>query len=128
MASLVEVQYTVGGKTYLENFMRHDIPLAQRTVQVRYQAWNPAFSRIDSFMGIGAEPLAWWLVFLLASAMLLLTNNTVFSRGTRFRLQKRFPWLLMDEFFPAASSYRHSNTPRPTRAKKLPDGWRQKMD
>ena len=128
MASMVDVQYRVEGKTYRESFMRHDIPLAQRRVVVRYQVWNPSLSRIQSFMGIGAEPLAWWLVFLLASAMLLLTNNTVFSRGTRFRLQKKFPWLLMDEFFPAAPTFRHNKAPRPTEAKKLPDGWRQKTD
>lgn len=128
MATLVQVQYNVGGKKYTESFMRHDIPLAQRTVTVRYQAWNPALSRIQSFMGIGAEPLAWWFVFLLASTMLLLTNNTVFSKGTRFRLQKRFPWLLMDEFFPAASGYRHADAPRPAEAKKLPDGWRLNKD
>ena len=128
MASLVEVQYTVEGKTYLESFMRHDIPLAQRTVQVRYQVWNPAFSRIQSFMGIGAEPLAWWFVFLLASAMLLLPNSTVFSKGSRFRLQRLFPWLLRDEFFPAASNYRHGKAPQPTESKKLPDGWRHKTD
>mgnify|MGYP003578060912 CR=1 FL=1 len=123
-ASMVQVQYNIDGKSYTESFMRHDIPLRQRIVVVRYQAWNPSLSRIQSFMGIGAEPLAWWLVFLLASAMLLLTNNSVFSKGTRFRLQKRFPWLLMDEFFPAAGPYRHNDAPRPKEAKKLPDGWR----
>jgi hypothetical protein len=52
-----------------------------------------------------AEPLAWWLVFLLASAMLLLMPNTVFSRGTMFQLQKKFPWISMDEYFPAPGNW-----------------------
>jgi hypothetical protein len=49
--------------------------------------------------------LAWWLVFLLASAMLLLMPNTVFSRGAMFQLQKKFPWISMDEYFPAPGNW-----------------------
>lgn len=61
-------------------------------------------------MGIAAEPLAWWLVFLLASAMLLLTHNTVFSRGTIFQIQKKFPWLSMDEYFPEDARWWYEKT------------------
>ncbi len=125
-ASSMTVQYAVDGKTYTESFMRSDVPLSQTRVKVRYQRWNPSVARILSFMGLAAEPLAWWGVFLLASAMLLLTNNTVFSKGTRFHLQRRFPWLWMDEFFPSRSHDGYSNKHRPTGAKKLPEGWRQK--
>ena len=127
-ASSMTVQYVVGEKTYTERFMRSDVPLSQTSVKVRYQPWNPSMARIQSFMGLLAEPLAWWGVVLLAIAMLLLTNNTVFSKGTRFRLQQRFPWLMMDEFFPSRVHDGHSTYPRPTGAKKLPDGWRQKKD
>lgn len=72
-------------------------------------------------MGIFAEPLAWWLVFLIASAMLLLTNNAVFSKGTIFILQKKFPWISMEEFFPISWNENEfsDNTPPPTRKKEI---------
>jgi hypothetical protein len=69
-------------------------------VQVRYLKFHPQTSRVNSFMGIWAEPLGWWGVFLLASAMLLLTQNAVFSKGTIFQLHKKFPWISMEEYFP----------------------------
>jgi len=121
--TLMVVEYKVENKAYTQSFMRSGIPLAQRAVKLRYQKWNPSLARLQSFMGIAAEPLAWWFVFFLASAMLLLTNNTVFSKGTRFRLQKRFPWLQMDEFFPAPGAATQSDDYRPKKAQ-LPDGWR----
>lgn len=122
----VVVHYTVQGTAYRQSFLRSGIPFAQRQVVVRYLTWKPAAARINSFMGLWAEPLAWWLIFLIASAMLLLTNNTVFSRGTRFQLHKGFPWISMDEYFPEAAaephtfSGRHKTSPRPPAAKKLP--------
>jgi hypothetical protein len=40
--------------------------------------------------------------------MLLLMPNAVFSRGTVFQLQKKFPWILMDEYFPEPRSWYRS--------------------
>lgn len=130
-ASVVVVSYTVDDELYRQQFLRSDIPLTQKRVAVRYLRWKPSVARINSFMGMWAEPLAWWLVFLLASAMLLLTNNTVFSKGTRFQLHKRFPYLSMDEYFPAAEqqqpfTYTHSKRGKPPVTKKLPGGLNKK--
>jgi len=96
----IQLQYEANGKQYTDGHMRNDIPFQQRMVRIRYLTFHPSSSRIDSFMGICAEPLAWWSVLLLASAMLLLMPNGVFSRGTIFHLHKKFPWISMDEFFP----------------------------
>lgn len=99
-SNTLTVSYSVNNQEYIGSYSRYDIPFSARSVTVRYLLFHPSSSRINSFMGIAAEPLAWWLVFLLASAMLLLTHNTVFSRGTIFQIQKKFPWLSMDEYFP----------------------------
>ena len=48
-----------------------------------------------------------WLVFLIASSMLLLMTNTVFSKGTMFQLHKKFPWISMDEYFPQPGGWYH---------------------
>ena len=101
----VTVSYQVDGKNYTESYMRNGWDYSKRKVPIRYFIFNPEISRINSFMGIFAEPLAWWLVFLIASAMLLLTNNAVFSKGTIFILQKKFPWISMEEFFPVPWNY-----------------------
>src|SRR5215213_8010074 len=95
----ITVSYMVNGETYSDSHMRNGIEYRQRQVSVRCFVFDPSISRINSFMGIFAEPLAWWLVFFIASAMLLLTNNTVFSKGTMFCFQKKFPWIYMEEFF-----------------------------
>jgi hypothetical protein len=100
--TMITVRYQVKGKTYKETFMRNGIDYQNRRVSLRYLALDPEVSRVNSFMGSFAEPLAWWLVFFIASSMLLLTNNTVFSKGTIFRLQKKFPWISMEEYFPAS--------------------------
>ena len=97
--SRVTVLYHVEGKPYQNSYLRNDINLNDKYVTVTYLPLHPSSSRIYSFMGIAAQPLAWWLVFLLASAMLLLTDNPVFSKGTRFKLQKQFPWIIMEEYF-----------------------------
>ncbi len=75
-------------------------------------------------MGLYAEPLGWWLVFLLASSMLLLMPNTVFSKGTKFQLQKSFPWISMDEYFPAPGnrSYKEERQSPPARKRKRLEG------
>ena len=99
-ANTVHIQYHVDGKDYTNTHLRNEIPFAQKKVKVQYFIFNHSVSRIPSFMGMYAEPLGWWLVFLLASSMLLLMPNTVFSKGTVFQLQKKFPWILMDEYFP----------------------------
>lgn len=94
------VQYWAKGQVYTDNFMRYDIPYAQGQVSVRYLPHKPSVSRINSFIGIWAEPLAWWLFFTIGISMLLLTDNVVFSKGTTFHLHRRFPWISMDEYFP----------------------------
>jgi hypothetical protein len=102
LPNTVTVAYSVNGKSYTGQHMRNGLPFSKKEVSLRYLSWHPAASRINSFMGLAAEPLAWWAVFFMAAAMLLLTNNTVFSKGTQFQLHKGFPWLTMDEYFPAA--------------------------
>ena len=96
----IQLQYNANGEQYTSGHMRNDIPFQQRTVTIRYLNFHPSSSRINSFMGMFAEPLAWWSVLLLASAMLLLTPNAVFSRGTIFHIHNKFPWISMDEFYP----------------------------
>jgi hypothetical protein len=121
-ANTINVQYQVIGKVYYGNYMRNDVPYSQKNISILYWAFDPSVSKVYSFMGLAAEPLAWWLVFLLASAMLLLMNNTVFSKGTIFQLHKKFPWISMDEYFPAAGNWWHTkeeNFPKKIRQKKL---------
>lgn len=104
----IQLQYEANGKQYTGGHMRNDIPFQQRMVRIRYLTFHPSSSRIDSFMGIWAEPLAWWSVLLLASAMLLLMPNGVFSKGTIFHLDKKFPWISMDEFFPYYGNWKEN--------------------
>lgn len=106
-ATVMTAHYTVEGVMYSDTYMRNGFPLTPRTVTVRYLTYNPSVSRINSFMGILAEPLAWWLVLTTVVGALLLTNNTVFSKGTTFQLHKRFPWISMDEYFPIKSRWFH---------------------
>ena len=104
-ANTIHVEYLVDGKNYFDDHLRNGIEFSQRFVSLRYLTFHPQTSRINSFMGIWAEPLAWSSVFLVASAMLLLTHNTVFSKGTIFILHKKFPWISMDEFFPLSDRW-----------------------
>jgi hypothetical protein len=104
-ANTINIQYRVNENIYTGNHLRNDIPFSEKQITIKYFVLNPASSRISSFLGMYAEPLAWWFVFLLASAMLLLMPNTVFSRGTMFQLQKKFPWISMDEYFPAPGNW-----------------------
>ncbi|MGZ5191893.1 MAG: hypothetical protein ACXWCZ_12855 [Flavisolibacter sp.] len=99
------VRYQVEGQNYQQSYMRNGWDYRKTKVPIRYFVMNPELSRVNTFMGIFAEPLAWWLVFLIASAMLLLTNNGVFSKGTVFILQKKIPWISMEEFFPIPWNY-----------------------
>jgi hypothetical protein len=92
--------YVVNGKTYSDSYMRNGIEFSKRTVAIRYLSFHPQSSRVNSFMGMWAEPLAWWSVFILASAMLLLMPNVVFSKGTIFQIQRKYPWISMEEYFP----------------------------
>ena len=124
-ASTINIQYEVKGKIYTSNHLRSDIPFSQLKIPVHYSFFNPASSRINSFMGLYAEPLAWWLVFLIASAMLLLMPNTVFSKGTIFQLQKNFPWISMDEYFPGPGKWNREekkSTQQVKKPKKLEQG------
>jgi hypothetical protein len=100
-ANTITVRYTVDNTVYTDRLLRGSIPFADKQVLVRYSLLKPSAAYIPSFMGLYAEPLAWWLVFLIASAMLFLMPNTVFSQGTMFQLHKKFPWISMDEYFPA---------------------------
>lgn len=99
-SNAIHVTYRVDGKDFSGSFMRNDVDYLQRSVNIRYLVFRPQTARVNSFMGFWAEPLAWWSVFLAASGMLFLTNNTVFSKGTIFRLHKKFPWISMEEYFP----------------------------
>jgi len=103
-ATKVHVSYTVNGVAYFGDHLRNGIEFSTHSVPLRYLRFHPQSSRINSFMGMWAEPLAWWSVFLMASAMLLLTHNTVFSKGTIFQFQNKFPWISMEEFFPFNST------------------------
>ena len=124
-ANTISIQYQAKGKTYTGKHLRNEIPFRQKTIKVRYYLFNPSKSRIHSYLGLYAEPLGWWLIFLLASSMLLLMPNTVFSKGTMFQLQKKFPWISMDEYFPAPGN-RYYNEERkkstPVRKPKRLDG------
>jgi hypothetical protein len=104
-ATVMTVQYTVDGVPYTDTYMRNGYEFTPRTVPIRYLTYNPAKSRVNSFMGILAEPLAWWLFFSLGIGALLLIDNSVFSKGTTFQLHKRFPWISMDEYFPVKSRW-----------------------
>jgi hypothetical protein len=118
-ANTINIQYVVKGKVYTNNHLRSDIPFHQLEIAVHYSFFNPASSRINSYMGLYAEPLAWWLVFLMASAMLLLMPNTVFSTGTIFQLEKKFPWISMDEYFPGAGQRYRNEKKTPPQVKKI---------
>ena len=106
----VNVQYTVNNKTYTGNYMRNGLEFRTQFVTIRYFPLAPSMSRINSFVGIYAEPLGWWLIFFIASAMLLLTDNAVFSKGTMFRIEKKFPWISMEEYFRLPWYYNETNT------------------
>lgn len=106
-ATMMTVYYTVDGVEYANDYMRNGHPDGSKTAEVRYLTYNPAKSRINTFMGIAAEPLAWWFFISLGVSALLLTNNAVFSKGTQFQLHKRFPWISMDEYFPIKSRWFH---------------------
>jgi hypothetical protein len=108
-ATKITAVYVVDGNTYKASYMRNDISFMQDSVQIIYLPFSPSSSRINSFMGIAAEPLAWWLVFLMASAMLFFTDNVVYSKGTVFRAQKKFPWIIMEEYFKLPWYYRKNN-------------------
>ncbi len=95
-----EASYSINGKTYTNTFLRNNVPFYDKTVTITCLSFAPAYARVYSFMGIAAEPLGWWLVFFIASAMLFFTHNPVFARGTIFILQKKFPWITMEEYFP----------------------------
>lgn len=110
-SSVMDVSYKAGEEEFTETFMRYDVDLRAREVTVSYLPFNPSSARIRSFMGIAAEPLGWWVVILLASTMLLFTDNFVFSKGTEFRLQKKFPWIWMDEFYRLPWYYRNDEDP-----------------
>jgi hypothetical protein len=97
----ITVVYKVDGNEYRGNYMRNNIGFSERKVIIRYLTWNPSSSRVNSFLGMAAEPFGWWLVFLLGSGVLLLPDNVVFSKGTVFRIYKKFPWISMEEYFPA---------------------------
>ena len=103
--TVINVSYEVDGLMYIGTYMRNGIELSQRFVSIRYLDFRPETSRINSFMGMYAEPLAWWSVFALASAMLLLTHNTVFSKGTIFQIHKKSPWISMEEYFPISNRW-----------------------
>ena len=121
-ANTINIQYQVKGNVYTGRHLRNEIPFYQKEIKVHYYLFNPAKSRIISYLGLFAEPLGWWLVFLMASSMLLLMPNTVFSKGTKFQLQKKFPWISMDEYFPAPGNrfYREERkSPLAKRPKRL---------
>jgi len=98
--SQIGISYNVAGRNYRATHMRNDIPLRTRYVRIRYFRMAPSFSRIDSFYGIYAEPLVWWMIFFIASSFLLLPDNLVFSKGTVFVLRRSFPYIWMEEYFP----------------------------
>ena len=117
-SNMINIEYSANETTIRKSLLRFDVPFDKRKVRIRYLGFHPASARINSFMGIFAEPLAWWLVYLLASSMLLLTHNTVFSKGTIFQLHKRFPWISMDEYFPAPHQRNHSQERKQRRGEK----------
>jgi hypothetical protein len=126
-ANTITVQYEVKGNIYKDKHLRGEIPFFQKQVSIYYFILDPSSSRINSFMGLYAEPLAWWLVFLIASSMLLLMTNTVFTKGTIFQLQKKFPWISMDEYFPAPgnrwySKQERKSSPPEKKPKRLDNG------
>jgi hypothetical protein len=99
-ANTITIQYTVKNTVYKDMLLRGEVPFSQKQIPVRYSLLKPSAAYIPTFIGLYAEPLAWWLVFFIASAMLLIMPNTVFSKGTMFQLHKKFPWISMDEYFP----------------------------
>ena len=100
----ISVKYRVGKHEYTGSYMRNGIPFSRRAITIRYLRARPAVSRVNSFMGMWAEPIAWWGVVLAATAVLLLVDNVVFSKSTIFVVQKRFPWIHMEEYFPVPLS------------------------
>ena len=105
----ITVQYTVNGKLFTGTYMRNGLDYHVMNASIRYFPPDPTISRVNSFVGIYAEPLGWWLIFFIASAMLLLTDNAVFSKGTIFRIQKKFPWISMEEYFRLPWYYNGTN-------------------
>ncbi|HVK97089.1 MAG TPA: hypothetical protein VM368_04685 [Flavisolibacter sp.] len=99
-STIINVSYSVDSKTYNQSLLRNDVSFFENQVKLRYLKNDPSIARVDSFMGLYAEPLAWWLVFLLATSILFFTNNSIFSKGTTFIVHKKFPWISMEEYFP----------------------------
>ena len=117
-ANTITVKYVAHGHEFMVDFMRNDISYSDRNIAIAFLSFHPQSSRVRSFMGVCAEPLAWWFVFLLASSMLLLTDNLVFSKGTVFIFQKKFPWVSMEEFYPFPFARDHEEqVPRREHAK-----------
>jgi hypothetical protein len=118
--SSIGVRYKVEGKSYTTSFLRSDIPLAADYVRIRYLKMIPSISKVDSFLGIFAEPLGWWLIFFIASAFLLLPDNVVFRKGTVFMIRRSFPYIWMEEYYPAAPLYEEQPSPSQPRARVSP--------
>jgi hypothetical protein len=104
-ASTITVQYKVNNRAYTDRVLRGNVQFYEKQIPIRYSLLKPSAAYVPTFLGLYAEPLAWWLIFLMASAMLLLMPNAVFSKGTMFQLHKKFPWISMDEYFPEPGNH-----------------------
>jgi hypothetical protein len=127
-ASTITVRYEVNNSIYTDRVLRGNIPFYVKQIPIRYSLLKPSSACVPTFLGLYAEPLAWWLVFLIASAMLLLMPNTVFAKGTMFQLHKKFPWISIDEYFPAANEKWYQETTERSKPRNLQKRLEQRDD
>ena len=94
------VRYTVNNRVYEEGFERNDIPMATRTVPVRYLLFAPQIAHLNTFIDQWLESIVLLAILSLVTALLFLMQNSVFPKGTLFEVIRRYPYILAHEFYP----------------------------
>ena len=94
------VRYTVNNRAYEEGFERNDIPMATRTVPVRYLLFAPQIAHLNTFIDQWLESIVLLAILSLVTALLFLMQNSVFPKGTLFEVSRRYPYILAHEFYP----------------------------
>ena len=88
-ANSMKIQYRVNENIYTGNHLRNDIPFSQKQITIKYFVFNPSSSRIASFLGMYAEPLAWWFVFFTGFGHAIVNAEHRFFQGHYVSIAKK---------------------------------------
>jgi hypothetical protein len=92
----VSAEYTVRTKTYVDQYLKSDVPDTASTISIRYLLFAPSISRLNTTVGNWGLTLVVFVI-LFSCTTIVFIKNDIIPNNSFFTLKSQYPFIRLDK-------------------------------